>query len=76
MTAPLSCGHPDRRVNSTVVGKNYTMGASVDYRCPTGSVTLGPTTRSCQLNGLWSDESPTCKRKALLAFMVLLKNEI
>nr|CAH0105825.1 unnamed protein product [Daphnia galeata] len=58
---PLSCGHPDRRINSTVVGKNYSMGATVEYRCPTGSVTLGATTRSCQTNGLWSDESPTCK---------------
>lgn len=63
ITAPLSCGNPDRRVNSTVVGKNYSMGATVEYRCPTGSVTLGVSVRSCQTNGLWSDEPPTCKRR-------------
>jgi hypothetical protein len=71
-TAPLTCGHPDRRVNSTVVGKSFSMGATVEYRCPTGSVTLGATTRSCQTNGLWSDDSPTCKRKALLLLLLLL----
>jgi hypothetical protein len=38
------------------------MGGTIQYRCPTGSVTLGPTTRTCQTDGLWSQEAPTCKR--------------
>ena len=50
------------------------MGATVEYRCPTGSVTLGAATRSCQTNGLWSDESPTCKRKE--ALLTLMANRI
>ena len=59
----MTCGNPDRKLNSTVVGRNFSMGASIEYRCPTGSVLLGSNNRTCQSNGLWSKEAPTCKRK-------------
>ena len=72
----MTCGNPDRKLNSTVVGRNFSMGASIEYRCPTGSVLLGSNNRTCQSNGLWSKEAPTCKRKKAYSIIYFLRNLI
>ena len=59
-------------MNSTVIGRNFTLGASVQYRCPTGSVTIGESSRACQSNGLWSKSAPSCKREYHFSYSPIL----
>ncbi|XP_058127402.1 sushi, von Willebrand factor type A, EGF and pentraxin domain-containing protein 1 [Anopheles ziemanni] len=59
--SPLACGSPDALVNTTVVGRNYSVGASITYRCPVGHSLIGTEVRTCQQNGVWSGGPPTCK---------------
>lgn len=61
MFPPLTCGHPDRQKNSTIIGTNYAIGADIKYLCPTGSVTIGSPTRTCLEDGSWSQSAPSCK---------------
>uniref|UniRef100_A0A182FK45 Sushi, von Willebrand factor type A, EGF and pentraxin domain-containing protein 1 n=1 Tax=Anopheles albimanus TaxID=7167 RepID=A0A182FK45_ANOAL len=58
---PLSCGSPDALVNTTIVGRNYSIGANITYRCPVGHSLIGPAERICQPNGTWSGTAPACK---------------
>jgi hypothetical protein len=60
---PLSCGSPDVLYNTTIVGKNFSVGAIVEYKCPKEHSLVGNSTRECQSNGFWSDVAPTCKCK-------------
>lgn len=61
--APLSCGSPDSLQNTTVVGKNTTVGSTIDYLCPKGHALIGTSKRNCEKNGIWSGIAPTCKCK-------------
>lgn len=63
LTAPLSCGSPDSLTNTTIVGKNYTVGNRIEYNCPKGHSLIGDAKRSCDKTGLWSGKAPTCKCK-------------
>jgi hypothetical protein len=58
---PLSCGSPDVNVNTTIVGRNFSVGATVEYKCPKEHSLVGGTSRECQSNGAWSSTAPTCK---------------
>lgn len=60
---PLSCGSPDSLQNTTVSGRNYTLGATIMYSCTPGHALVGNATRTCLKSGLWSDSAPTCKCK-------------
>lgn len=61
--APLSCGSPDSLQNTTVVGKNTTVGSSIEYLCPKGHALIGKSKRNCDKSGVWSGIAPTCKCK-------------
>ena len=56
------CGTPEFRLNQTVtpVFPYYLVGSSVTYNCGNGTSLVGSASRKCQLNGLWSGETPTC----------------
>lgn len=58
---PLSCGSPDVNVNTTIAGRNFTVGASVEYKCPKEHSLVGGAVRKCQSNGAWSGTAPSCK---------------
>lgn len=60
---PLSCGSPDILHNTTIVGKNFSVSASIEYKCPKEHSLVGNATRVCQSNGVWSATAPTCKCK-------------
>lgn len=59
-TEPLSCGSPDSLQNTTVIGKNFTNGATINYSCPKGHALVGNQSRTCE-NGIWMGLAPTCK---------------
>lgn len=59
--APLSCGSPDSQQNTTVTGKNFTVGNEISYSCSKGLAMVGNPSRTCQSDGTWGGVSPTCK---------------
>lgn len=67
-TEPLSCGSPDSLQNTTVVGRNFTVGNMIEYKCPKGHALVGNATRKCERTGMWSDLAPTCKCKFVAIF--------
>ncbi|XP_049819209.1 sushi, von Willebrand factor type A, EGF and pentraxin domain-containing protein 1 [Aethina tumida] len=58
---PSSCGSPDKKINTTIVGNNYNLGASIEYKCPEGHRLVGDSKRNCDKEGFWSGSAPTCK---------------
>lgn len=60
---PSSCGSPDKKLNTTIEDKNYTIGAEIKYKCPLGHMLVGDSKRVCQEDGFWSGMSPSCKCK-------------
>lgn len=58
---PTTCGSPDRNENTTTIGNNFEVGATVLYLCPEGYMLVGDHNRSCDSRGLWTGKSPTCK---------------
>ncbi|XP_015174551.1 PREDICTED: uncharacterized protein LOC107065407 isoform X1 [Polistes dominula] len=67
---PRSCGRPEQPPNSTmtvaaVVSRNaatqYEVGASVEYTCNSGSLLIGPSTRTCLDTGFYNEFPPVCK---------------
>ncbi|XP_017772932.1 PREDICTED: sushi, von Willebrand factor type A, EGF and pentraxin domain-containing protein 1 [Nicrophorus vespilloides] len=58
---PSSCGSPDKQLNSTISGSNYSIGGLIQYRCPDGHMLVGNASRSCGKEGFWSGSAPTCK---------------
>lgn len=58
---PLACGSPDILHNTTIVGKNFSVGATIEYKCPKEHSLVGNATRECLSNGVWSLTAPTCK---------------
>lgn len=62
-TEPLSCGSPDSLQNTTVSGKNFSLGGVINYSCPSGHALIGNGTRECLQSGIWNNQAPTCKCK-------------
>ena len=60
---PLSCGSPDILHNTTIVGRNFSIGATIEYKCPKEHSLVGNASRECQPNGVWGNTAPTCKCK-------------
>ena len=44
-----------------------TFGAVANYSCNEGYILMGPTARTCQSNGNWTDDAPVCQSKSLPA---------
>ena len=60
----ISCGVPDLpAVNSYGLSLFYstvTYGSTVTYSCISGYDIVGNLTRTCTVNGKWSDNPPQC----------------
>lgn len=57
------CGSPDSLQNTTVTGKNFTVGNEISYACLKGHALVGDNKRTCGSEGTWSGRAPTCKCK-------------
>ncbi|XP_046667022.1 uncharacterized protein LOC124358766 isoform X1 [Homalodisca vitripennis] len=59
---PKACGKPEQPPNSTMVAKNFNVGATIDYSCDEGHLLVGPSTRVCLPTGFYNEFPPVCKR--------------
>ncbi|OCU00923.1 sushi, von Willebrand factor type A, EGF and pentraxin domain-containing protein 1 isoform X1 [Xenopus laevis] len=59
---PVSCDKPTAPEHGIVLGTRYLFKDSVLYQCNAGYEIHGPTERVCQINRLWSDVEPQCKK--------------
>ncbi|CAI9552716.1 unnamed protein product, partial [Staurois parvus] len=57
---PVSCGQPPAVINSQVLGKDYSYGKDVEYKCHEGYLLKGDKKRTCLENGHWSGIMPSC----------------
>ncbi len=55
-----TCAAPMPPDGGVVVAPSVAVGAVASYVCVAGYVLAGPSTRTCQANGLWSGEAPIC----------------
>ncbi|XP_046837040.1 uncharacterized protein LOC124432279 isoform X2 [Vespa crabro] len=67
---PRACGRPEQPPNSTMIvtatiSRNivsqYEVGATVEYTCNSGSLLIGPSTRTCLDTGFYNEFPPVCK---------------
>ena len=49
--------------NGTVTMDSNTVGSVATYSCDVGFVITGPTSRTCEPGGSWSDFEPVCERE-------------
>ncbi|XP_072226798.1 CUB and sushi domain-containing protein 3 [Leuresthes tenuis] len=56
----VDCGHPGSPPNSVLSGDKFTFGSTVRYSCLGGRQLKGESSRTCQLNGMWSIPMPFC----------------
>ncbi|XP_063854317.1 CUB and sushi domain-containing protein 1-like [Scylla paramamosain] len=63
----MTCGSPDKRENTTLSTTDTNTGSTVTYTCPTDSLLVGNSTRTCLKSGLWSGSAPTCKSLSSLS---------
>nr|CAD7201934.1 unnamed protein product [Timema douglasi] len=61
LLAPSDCGSPDKLLNTTISGSNYSVEAVISYQCPLGHRLVGEKNRSCTVNGFWSGQAPGCQ---------------
>ncbi|XP_021915266.1 CUB and sushi domain-containing protein 3 isoform X3 [Zootermopsis nevadensis] len=59
---PKACGKPEQPPNSTMVAKNFNVGAVIDYTCDEGHLLVGPASRTCLPTGFYNEFPPVCKR--------------
>ncbi|XP_063986412.1 sushi, von Willebrand factor type A, EGF and pentraxin domain-containing protein 1 [Diachasmimorpha longicaudata] len=58
---PSVCGSPEKLENTTILGTKRSIGSTIDYTCPDGYMLVGSKSRTCEPNGFWSGEPPSCK---------------
>ncbi|KAK9882914.1 hypothetical protein WA026_023762 [Henosepilachna vigintioctopunctata] len=58
---PSSCGGPDKKENTTIIGNDYGIGSTIQYKCPEGHMLVGQPSRRCLNNGAWSGGPPSCR---------------
>lgn len=63
LSAPSSCGSPDKLLNTTIEGTDYSVKSTIKYHCPLGHMLIGHAERICGVEGFWSGQAPTCKCK-------------
>ena len=68
-------------MNATINGQvnhsaGTTFGQTATYSCNTGYTLEGNSTRTCQANGMWSGNEPTCISESNLLRMVMAHSKI
>ena len=64
--APTVCSELSNPANGGVSWTGLTSGSTATYTCNTGYQLTGAQTRTCQSNGTWSGQAPTCTRMTIL----------
>ena len=60
----VDCGPLGNHVNGQVdMSSGTTFMSTATYTCNAGYELIGPVSRTCGSDGIWSPEAPTCKRK-------------
>lgn len=62
-----SCGYLEELANGKKLSSNHQYGQSVNFQCNTGYRLVGSPTLTCQSNGLWTADEPTCQSKQLMS---------
>lgn len=61
----VSCRFPGHILNGHIEGLGYSYGDTVTYTCNPGFLLKGDSNRSCQADGKWSGDQPSCDGKYL-----------
>jgi len=56
----IDCGFLNDPLYGIVRLSRITVGSTAKYSCSVGFVLVGEVSRTCQLDGRWSGEAPTC----------------
>ncbi|XP_067832359.1 CUB and sushi domain-containing protein 3 [Heptranchias perlo] len=56
----VDCSHPGIPPNAILSGDKYTFGATIHYSCVGKRLLIGPSMRTCKMNGHWSGSMPHC----------------
>ena len=65
VSAVIKCGSLDDPANGQVELSNITVGSSANYTCTQGYIlSNGNNTRTCEVDGEWSGNTPICERKS------------
>jgi len=56
----IDCGFLNDPLYGIVRLSRTTVGSTAKYSCSVGFVLVGEVSRTCQLDGRWSGEAPTC----------------
>ena len=59
----VDCGDPGTPDNGLRDLSSTTTGSTVQYSCQGGYMLQGNSSRTCEANGVWSGEVPTCVGK-------------
>ena len=60
----IDCGDlSDIPNGNVVIAPDTSLGSTATYSCDAGFNLVGEDTRTCQTNGEWSGEEPSCARK-------------
>ena len=70
----VDCGSLPNPANGQVILTTTTVGSIAIYDCNEGFGLLGTSTRTCQPNGNWSDEAPTCEREHWIILPMYITN--
>ena len=63
------CGDPGTGVHIFRTLSGTAVGDTVTYACQTGYTLSGSSSRTCQTDGYWSGNLPTCISKYTMAFL-------
>ena len=58
--AAVDCGPPPAPTNGSVLHKQTVFQSIADYSCHVGYRLVGRRKRTCEAQGVWSGETPTC----------------
>ncbi|XP_040207017.1 fibulin-7 [Rana temporaria] len=58
---PVTCPALEDPENGKKFGSKYLVDHEVHYTCDSGYQLIGPSSRLCQQNGSWTDDTPYCK---------------
>ena len=64
-TAAVMCSTLESPLNGQVHQQSQQYQSTVSYTCNEGYLPMGVTTRTCESNGSWSGQQPTCEREQI-----------
>ncbi len=56
----IQCDDPVSLANGDIVGNSYYYGSSISFSCKEGYLLIGDPMITCQSNGSWTSDYPTC----------------